>query len=408
LFVMPYYTDTYFYGCATEVIEALQEEEEVELDARRGTTTTNDGTTNDGTTNDGTTNDGTTNDGSTTRAIPPGVRRIERIGVNLSEPGSILWFPRLVDAIEQQGGSRVVQLDLVRGHFSLDGAVEDFDDDGNLVAFRGDRLCDHRDLERFFGTVLPRHPSLKDLMFTCCRIDRHFLRLLTEPMATAISTPMPLTDLCFFMTPIDSECAQLIKRMLQTGPLAKLVITFCRIDADICRCICEGATGRTKLRYLSFKEIYHDGRLAIQSDTLAAALGPASKLTGFDVRASSWTDEAVEKAVAALRTNAELQHVRFVSFDPQDLIRHAALFEDLLHRYNFTLVDLLLPDGADQEPLLLRNERIRALHGGLRDRGYCVPHSAALWPNVLERIGTFPTLLYRFVRRGNTTALAEQ
>jgi hypothetical protein len=92
---MPYYTDTYFTGCATEVIEALQNEEEVELDAGRGTTTTNDGTA--------------------TRAIPPGVRRIERIGVNLSEPGSILWFPRLVDAIEQQGGSRVVQLDLVRG-----------------------------------------------------------------------------------------------------------------------------------------------------------------------------------------------------------------------------------------------------------------------------------------------------
>jgi hypothetical protein len=97
---MPYYTDTYFTGCATEVIEALQEEEEVELDAGGASTTTN---------------DGTTNDGSTTRAIPPGVRRIERIGVNLSEPGSVLWFPRLVDAIEQQGGSRVVQLDLVQG-----------------------------------------------------------------------------------------------------------------------------------------------------------------------------------------------------------------------------------------------------------------------------------------------------
>jgi hypothetical protein len=154
-----------------------------------------------------------------------------------------------------------------------------------------------------------------------------------------------------------------------------------------------GATGSTQLRYVSFQESYHDGRLAIQSDTLAAALGPASKLTGFEVRASSWTDEAVEKAVAALRTNAELQDVQFVSFDPKYLIRHAALFEDLLHRYNFTLVDLSAPDGADQErilALLRRNEHIRALHGGLRDRGYCVPNPAALWPNVLERIGTSP------------------
>jgi hypothetical protein len=394
---------TYFAGCATDLVAVLRQQ---------GEETPRDGGGTIASANDARAAATAAIATTTGHPRPPVYRRLERVAVTLNEPLSVLWFPRFVLAIGSQGGSRIVQLVLEQGGFCRD---DDGDGDGRLDADI-DRPSD-RDLEQFFGTVLPRHPALRDLHFLRCRIDRHVLRLFADPSFTApISaaiTPAPTSpriDLRFTETPLDRECAVLLQRMLQGGRIAKLVLEL--TDADSCRCICEGAAeGRgARLEHLSFTE----GLLGVQADTVAAALGPASALTEFDASAMSWTDQAVANAVAALRTNTTLEQVRLVSADPDHLIeRHEALFEHLLHTYNFTLVGLFLSGpqsagGGRIHDLLRRNERIRALDEALQDRGYCVPLSCAVWPNILERVRTFPTLLYRFVRRGNTTALAEQ
>jgi hypothetical protein len=214
---------TYFAGCATDLVAVLRQQgEETQRDGG-GTVAT------------------IANDAPAAIAIatittghprPPVYRRLERVAVTLNEPLSVLWFPRFVRAVGSKDGSRIVQLELEQGDFRRDG-------DGRLDADI-DRPSD-RDLEQFFGTVLPRHPALRDLHFLRCRFDRHVLRHFADPFMAPISaaiTPAPTSpriDLRFTETPLDRECAVLLQRMLHGGRIAKLVLEQCLLtDADSC------------------------------------------------------------------------------------------------------------------------------------------------------------------------------
>jgi hypothetical protein len=87
--------------------------------------------------------------------------------------------------------------------------------------------------------------------------------------------------------------------------------------------------------------------------------------------------------------------------------------EDLLTTYNLTLQQVECPinyavgvQGRVREALR-RNASLRRVESALRARGYRVEQRSLL-PRAAERVGRMPTLLYRLLRRGNASALADQ
>jgi hypothetical protein len=290
---------------------------------------------------------------------------------------------------------------------SLEDA-DDHDDDDDTFGVDVALQPDERDLERMFGTVLPNLACLKVFYVKNSRLQPRFLNSFAE--SAARNPTFSLESLTIVATPLDAECGRIVKTMLQGNVrLRYLYLQRCGLDADGWRLVCEGAAASRRLELLDLKD-----DIVLPSGTVAAALDGGSALTHLHVAPRMWSRRAFVELVEALRANTALEEVSLAQkggFMPAQ----AGLALDVLRTSNFTLQNVhLVPrkdgTGSHEGPigaLLRRNAGVRRAVEHLGATGYRVSRRAA-WPLALRHLSTIPTLLYRFVRRGNVDALAEQ
>jgi hypothetical protein len=130
------------------------------------------------------------------------------------------------------------------------------------------------------------------------------------------------------------------------------------------------------------------------------------------------SDETVVRIITQLRTNTTLTSLSLTQptfrpwMDRPELFRPIA---SVLDTYNFTLKTVeLAPSLAGSavvlriNDLLRRNRRIRrALQRLLQPRGCRASPPPTLLPEALGTVSSFPTLLYRFLRKGDLTKLSD-
>jgi hypothetical protein len=310
--------------------------------------------------------------------------------------------------------------------------------DGNREIGRSIRS--HRresDVHRLFGEVLPNHPALEDLSFYKCGIPpRHFNALIQALPSTASC----ISSLFVSYVQIGTDGVRAVAHLLrQNFPLEVLLVQGwtrrCREDSvaasdvssllhsregeaageddddddgNACRILCDAAASNQSMRRLLL------GEMTIGRDATTQALGRTSTLRALYVR-GAWTKARFVEALGQLRQNEVLEtfhliapcDVPSVTNFPSDLL------VELLSTYNCTLAEVPRYDlGIDAVTdarigeLLRLNARVRRMRDRLQQENYSV-ETKELWPYALERVGRFPTLVHRFVRRGNLPALGE-
>jgi hypothetical protein len=294
------------------------------------------------------------------------------------------------------------------GGSTLEGDADD-DDDGDAFGVDVALQPDERDLEQMFGTVLPNLACLNALGIKNSRLQPRFLNSFAE--SAARNPAFSLDSLTIVATPLDAECGRILQSMLlqRNVRVRELSLRRCGLDADGWRLVCEGAAANRHLEHLVLKD-----DVVLPPGSAVAALGPESTLSKLRAAPRLWTRRAFVELVEALRVNTALHEISLSQkggFKPA----HADLVLNLLRTYNFTLRNVYLVPrkdgtGSHEGPigaLLRRNAGVRRAVEHLGASDYRVPRRAA-WPLALQEVSTIPTLLYRFVRRGNVDALAEQ
>jgi hypothetical protein len=270
------------------------------------------------------------------------------------------------------------------------------------------------DVERLCRVVLPTHPTLEEVAVD---MPSPFVGLLASSIRAGGSTPLRKLELRGY---IDHDSAQAIADMIgRKVPLSKITLyPPGSLGADECKCICRAvvASGNTNLRSLelSVKEAF--------AETLDRVV-TASTLRVLAVAARNLSDEFIVSLTKQLRTNTTIEHLRVYRFTlterPDDAPGRGSqgfrYIEETLETYNFTLRKVLwlfsLPNSAKERIerrilmcLLRRNRRIRRALRQLEPRGFHLD-TASLWPHALGMVSPLPTLVYRFLRRGNAIDL---
>jgi hypothetical protein len=271
------------------------------------------------------------------------------------------------------------------------------------------------DLEELFGSTLPRHRTLQKIEFENCHIPGAYFERFTSSLPSSIDDDdgTPLTQLALERS-IDGEAhlpyiSDLLRRNARLPHLA-LSVGFHGLEPDEFLAVCGGLDGNTNLRTLTI-------RLAdVELDTLDLALAPNSPLRQLHVEAGLSDPGATTALANLLTTNGNLveltlaEHVGRVS-DERRLDAVAAAMETA----NCTLQKFAhgTHDALQHHHLLVSSRigkclrRNRWIHHVLQAwPNYRVP-SKALWPTVLHKADGCPTLLYRFLRRGNLPAVCD-
>jgi hypothetical protein len=321
-----------------------------------------------------------------------------------------LVFRQFVNAIESH--RRIQNLRLMNGDFRLEGAFPSPAYVGHTPE-QGDEddadshLPGEANLERLFRSVLPNHPSLTKITLFENWIHPRYVRVFMKSLA---GSPRTLSSLKFDVIPLTRMGYRAIgKALQQNARIEKLVVAGCWADERGFHRVCRGAAENRHLQELQLLE----EEITVQSNTLLPVVRPKSALKRLTVGAY-WTEEAFAAFVSELRTNTVLERLVLIKEEETDKDNdEMLLLEELLHTYNFTLarvglryLDYDRPQGRIAA-LLDRNARVRRVHEALGARRYHV-EQPALWPMVLRKFTTFPTLLYRFVRQANVTAFSDQ
>jgi hypothetical protein len=321
-----------------------------------------------------------------------------------------VMFRRFVNTLD--GYFRIRTLHMTRANFWRHPRhlLEDEGEDIPANGFDPSLLLEDKYLVKFFGEVLPNHLSLRKVTISKSRIQPQYWKLFTENF---LSSGFRLMLLSLESTLLTMESCQLLKRMLQRKvTLFQLKLEDCGLGADEWRVVSEGISDNTRLHTVTLVE----RNVTVVTGTLLPLLQEPSFVNHLEVRAAGWTSEAFEEFVMALRTNTVLCDLT-LHCNRRREIPNSRLVEGLLESYSFALETVVLRPCRDPalllrvNKLLERNKRARAL-GKPRyrhqvDQFYQFP-SRAVWPRVLEGWNQFPTLLYRFVRKGNLEAFANQ
>jgi hypothetical protein len=146
---------------------------------------------------------------------------------------------------------RIRTLHLTRANFWRGpGALLENHDGRNVPTngFDPTLLLRDESMARFFGEVLPKHLSLRDVTISKSRIQAEYWRLFAENCITSKGT---LERLALESTPITPEGCQHLKRMLQREvPLFQLKLQDCELGADEWRGVCEGISGNPEMHTL--------------------------------------------------------------------------------------------------------------------------------------------------------------
>jgi hypothetical protein len=271
------------------------------------------------------------------------------------------------------------------------------------------------DVARLFGDVLPGHPTLESIKLDCGLPAAH-MRLFTAAMGTMSRRRggVPLERLSFVGEGFTRELAHQIADMLHRNvPIGMLEVCPFPGGADpgSGKLLFEAVPHAMSLRYLRII------LMECSADALdGAAASPALKSLWVDSE-TPFPDEAVRSLSKQLRTNTTLTDL-FLGLARYRLPREGdpELFRPLAHvldTYNFTLERVSVgPAYAGSaavrtiDDLLRRNGRIRTALDHWQPRDYHVS-PASLWPVALAMVRRLPTLLYRFVRKGDLNLLGD-
>jgi hypothetical protein len=250
-----------------------------------------------------------------------------------------------------------------------------------------------------FGTVIPNLPSLNSISLRDC--GSRVIELLASEFP--IDRPLEVLEICEERK-IDHRCVEALANMIRRNvTIWRLVLAWACLDSAGCKLICDSVVDNDHVTQL---EIRCPASLEIREDTFTLALGKRSRLEELKVHAS-WTGEGFTAFVEGLRTNEVLE---YLAFDGHVPLFGYSLVEGLLSTYNFTLARVK-NSGAhfprDRiDALLRRNRGLRDVDEQLRARSYNVGQ-LSVGTEAMGRVSCMPTLLYRTVRRGYASALAE-
>jgi hypothetical protein len=283
-------------------------------------------------------------------------------------------------------------------------------------------------MERLFGQVLPTHPTLRSIDIFRRIIPTRYVRLLTSSVLPVGHTA-PLTKLGFTGGPIVHGDVQAIADMVDRHVALSELKVFAfndglnaagglaPADGDL---LCQAVSRNSSLRvlHIKVKDISADvlGRVACSSSS------PLRELLVW----SAFSELSVSNLAAQLRTNTtmtrlDLRHVE--KRDPSRKIRPDLLLpiEDALESFNYSLLDVSVQQLIIDRPgdpffivsredevgrLVRRNRRIQRALEQLEPKSYHVS-PISLWPSVLEVVSPLPTLVYRFLRKGDVNKLCD-
>jgi hypothetical protein len=271
------------------------------------------------------------------------------------------------------------------------------------------QLAVETELARLFGTVVPNHLSLTDVVYLDGCDSRH-----VEALASSCLPSRRLDAFSVSYTDLDRRCVKAIAEMIRRNvQLENLWLDFCKLDADGCKRICDSIQENEHLRGLSLGQWFYP-----RADTFVHALSKRSTLTSLFVRAN-WSVVGFSSLVECLRANETLEELDLEG----ELMSHDQAFdynlvEELLTTYNFTLQrfamrrvyddmneGMYIPAQGWINALLKRNDSVREANAQLQARQYHIGQRS-IWPEAMGRVSRMPTLLYRFLRKGNADALA--
>jgi hypothetical protein len=267
------------------------------------------------------------------------------------------------------------------------------------------------DVVRLFRDVLPNHPTISRIELGSTYVSSTYVGLLAASVPSTRATP--LRDLTLDFRPAEAGCVRDVCDMLRGDvPLRTLTLrSFASYPLTTdCQRIFQSLVENTHLQGLAIHPIeVSDCALCLASDA-----APALRALHVEGR---FTQGAVASAARQLRTNTTLVELEIASSTfYRDLV---CAIEPVLATYNFTLRRLRIHDpspsrrGSNPGALfrnssiprsLRRNERIRQALEQLPT--YRVTPTAR-WPLVLGLVSDLPTLLYRFLRRGDINALGD-
>jgi hypothetical protein len=282
-------------------------------------------------------------------------------------------------------------------------------DDNNIDTIR------QADLEELLGSTLPRHPTLEKIVFESCCIPEAYFELFTSSLPSSHDRHIPLKDLTLDCglgpgTRIRS-IADMVRRNARVSRLA-VSGGFHGLESDEFRLLCSGLESNTNLRTLTV-------RLAnVGEYPLDGALAPNSPLEALHIKGGgNFSNSAAAASLAELlKTNEKLVELTLPGQIGRFRDEHRLdVIASVMETSNFTLQKF--SEGRDRDGChhhLMMDSRIgtclrrnRWIHHVLKDwPNYRVPFQA-LWPTVLHRADSCPTLLYRFVRRGNLPAVCD-
>jgi hypothetical protein len=313
-----------------------------------------------------------------------------------------------------------------------------------IVTFRSVRFNEpgfsfnEDDQARLFGQVLPNLPHLERLRFFACSLPADdFLQLVLRlssspsPLGGGGSTPRggiaaappsdgtaaPLRELHVdycrggMSGPVVPALANMIGRNRPSTLRIMKLYPDTMLDRSECREMFEGVQRSLNLRSLEVrvKEAYGDA-LLLPNRPLS------SSLRVLVIHLQDFTQEGLNFLAQQLKTNTLLEKVSVFHATAMTSLDHMPWI-DMLTTHNFTL--RTLQEGSNVGPwsdrdlrsaeidaCLRRNKRIGKVLQQLRGTYHVSP--PALLPLVLEMVKTLPTLLYRFVRRGDINALGDR
>jgi hypothetical protein len=145
--------------------------------------------------------------------------------------------------------------------------------------------------------------------------------------------------------------------------------------------------------------------VTVKSDTIRQAVDATSPLRRLSILDVDWTEEGVVSLWSQLRTNEslELLHIDDIDEDECSAVFNERMRETLA-TFNWMLHDVRgYENDLPVHDLLEQNARIRKVVSVLEGRNYGVDQ-VALWPTVMGRVSSKPTLLFRLLRRGDSDA----
>jgi hypothetical protein len=347
-------------------------------------------------------------------------------------------IPGLLEALERHATIEGVALWDVRfDPWKPSPLVGPEEEAANAAAFRAVET----DVERMFGSVLPSHPSLRVVKFVTNdyrgSLPYTLLQLFvsrwrsevkqqrrgagdeagistrrppeTAPTERRKKQPLGLEVRGY---PLVDPAIQEMATALREGALSSLAVCKCHIDAAQFRLLLESAVSAPngELTCLELNELgfSRSNFLKIDKDTFANGLIERMAVPILGLESGRWTDAAYESLTRQMRTNTAVASLRIR--DTGRSKRLVGWILELLTTYNFSLqVVFPIRQGAQDQvnDLLRRNGRVRAVHEHL-ERLHYVLEERALWPRAISQVARFPTLVYRFLRRGDVDGLADQ